>query len=173
MCSVDSGLSGENEKENVLDDPFHVFVIYMYVHIRFKNAGAMSTTTCNVRGKQSDGLIQKGGPMKATIPISSLLRPLNSAGLGVTSSTQLFSTMSPPIRLISPDNNCSGHRSPGAINCYKSTCDLYLFSSLSKKRKKEKSYLFLASCTFFFLKFSTNSIGKDQCGINLFDYSNR
>lgn len=81
----------------------------------------MSTTTCNVRGKQSDGLIQKVGPMKATIPMSSLLRPLNSASLAVTGSTRLFSTMSPPMRLISPDHNSSGHRSPGAINCYKGT----------------------------------------------------
>lgn len=81
--------------------------------------GAMSTTTCNVRGKQSDGLIQKVGPMKATIPMSSLLRPLNSASIAVTGSTRLFSTMSPPMRLISPDHNSSGHRSPGAINCYK------------------------------------------------------
>lgn len=77
----------------------------------------MSTTACNVRGKQSDGLLQKVGPMKATIPMSSLLRPLNSAGL--TTKSNAFSTMSPPMHLISPDHSSSGHRSPGAINYYK------------------------------------------------------
>lgn len=92
----------------------------------------MSTTTCNVRGKQSDGLIQKVGPMKATIPMSSLMRPLqNSGSLVVTGSNRLFSTMSPPMRLISPDNNSSGHRSPGAINYYKSKPYLLDSSTLS------------------------------------------
>lgn len=79
----------------------------------------MSTTTCNVRGKQSDGMLQKVGPMKATIPMSSLLRPSNSASLSAANSNHGFSTMSPPMRLISPDHNSSGHRSPGAINYYK------------------------------------------------------
>lgn len=81
----------------------------------------MSTTTaCNVRGKQSDGLLQKVGPMKATLPMSSLLRPLNNVGLTTNNnnSSNAYSTMSPPMRLISPDHS-SGHRSPGAINYYK------------------------------------------------------
>lgn len=89
----------------------------------------MSTTTCNVRGKPSDGgIMQKVGPMKATIPMSSLLRPLNGsnnsssiAGNGRTASANLnfYSAMSPPMRLISPDHNSSGHRSPGAANYFK------------------------------------------------------
>lgn len=86
----------------------------------------MSTSTINVRGKQSDGLMQKVGPMKATIPMSSLLRPYNcsSAGSGSSSTgvnSHLFSTMSPPIHLISPDHNSCGHRSPGAANYFKGT----------------------------------------------------
>lgn len=76
----------------------------------------MSTTTCNVRGKQ-EGLMQKVGPMKATIPVatmSSLLRPLNNSGGSIiTTSNQLFSTMSPD------HSSSSGYRSPGAINYYK------------------------------------------------------
>ncbi|XP_031622682.1 protein FAM117B-like isoform X2 [Contarinia nasturtii] len=92
---------------------------------------AMSTTTCNVRGKQSDGLIQKVGPMKATIPMSSLLRPLNSAGLTSTQSNRLFSAMSPPMRLISPDHSSSGHRSPGANNYYKGKTHLLDSATLS------------------------------------------
>lgn len=89
----------------------------------------MSTTACNVRGKPSDGgIMQKVGPMKATIPMSSLLRPLNGsnnsspfAGNGRTTSANLnlYSAMSPPMRLISPDHNSSGHRSPGAANYFK------------------------------------------------------
>lgn len=92
----------------------------------------MSTTACNVRGKPSDGgIMQKVGPMKATIPMSSLLRPLNGsnnssvAGTGRTTSggpannLTLYSAMSPPMRLISPDHNSSGHRSPGAANYFK------------------------------------------------------
>lgn len=96
----------------------------------------MSTTTCNVRGKPSDGsIMQKVGPMKATIPMSSLLRPefisnnggncSSVAGNGRTTSAgaannlNLYSAMSPPIRLISPDHNSSGHRSPGAANYFK------------------------------------------------------
>lgn len=91
----------------------------------------MSTTACNVRGKQSDGLLQKVGPMKATIPMSSLLRPLNNVGLTTNNnnSNNAYSTMSPPMRLISPDHSSSGHRSPGAINYYKGMYFVFVFSS--------------------------------------------
>lgn len=91
----------------------------------------MSATTCNVRGKQSDGLLQKVGPMKATIPMSSLLRPLNNAGFNATNSNHLFSAMSPPMRLISPDHSSSGHRSPGSINYYKGKSHLLDNATLS------------------------------------------
>lgn len=80
----------------------------------------MSATTCNVRGKQSDGLLQKAGPMKATIPMSSLLRPLTNVTVGSTNTCHFAIAMSPPMRLISPDHNGSGHRSPGSINYIKS-----------------------------------------------------
>lgn len=76
----------------------------------------MSATTCNVRGKQSDGMLQKIGPMKATIPMSSLLRPLNNVTVATTNTCHFSIAMSPPMRLVSPDHNGSGHRSPGSIN---------------------------------------------------------
>lgn len=83
----------------------------------------MSTTTCNVRGKQNDGTIQKVGPMKATIPMASLLRPLNNAGVCVGGTTNhnihLYNPLSSPMRLISPDHNSAGHRSPGSANYFK------------------------------------------------------
>lgn len=97
----------------------------------------MSTTTCNVRGKPSDGgLMQKVGPMKATIPMSSLLRPLNGSNNSVAGNVRttlagpannliLYSAMSPPMRLISPDHNSSGHRSPGAANYFKGSHSTY------------------------------------------------
>lgn len=92
---------------------FFSFCSIEYFDWQFQNWIEMSATTCNVRGKQSDGILQKVGPMKATIPMSSLLRPLNN----VTTNTCHFSiTMSPPMQLLSPDHNGSGHRSPGSIN---------------------------------------------------------
>lgn len=86
--------------------------------------------------------MQKVGPMKATIPMSSLLRPLNGsnnsssiAGNGRTASANLnfYSAMSPPMRLISPDHNSSGHRSPGAANYFKG-------SNCGKKNVEVVSY---------------------------------
>lgn len=56
-------------------------------------------------------LPHKMGPIKATIPISSLLRGPIASG---TSGSNLFMALSPPIRHISPEH--SGHRSPGALN---------------------------------------------------------
>ncbi|XP_037025514.1 protein FAM117B-like isoform X1 [Bradysia coprophila] len=56
-------------------------------------------------------LPHKMGPIKATIPISSLLRGPISSG---TSGSNLFMALSPPMRHISPEY--SGHRSPGALN---------------------------------------------------------
>lgn len=73
--------------------------------------------------KQSDGLQHKMVPMKATLPMSSLLRgPILSAG---TTTSNIFSSFSPPMRHISPEHNISGHRSPGSIN-YKG-CVLIFF----------------------------------------------
>lgn len=79
--------------------------------------GVMSTTTYNVRSKQmQDGSLQKMGPIKATIPMSSFLRPLN--GGSVSSDCTLFAALSPPMRHISPDHQSCGHRSPCAANYY-------------------------------------------------------
>lgn len=94
-----------------------------------------SASTYNVRSKPSDGSLQKSGPIKATIPMSSFLRPLNNGGSGGgrgsrasassddssnTLSTNLFAALSPPMRHISPDHQNCGHRSPCATNYYKS-----------------------------------------------------
>lgn len=69
--------------------------------------------TSRVR-KQSDGLPQKG-PMKATLPMSSLLRGSIASG-SQTIGSGVFSAVSPPMRLISPEHSICGHRSPGALN---------------------------------------------------------
>lgn len=58
-------------------------------------------------------LPHKMGPIKATIPISSLLRGPIVSRTG-TSGSNLFMALSPPMRHISPEH--SGHRSPGALN---------------------------------------------------------
>ncbi|KAJ6627058.1 Protein FAM117B, partial [Pseudolycoriella hygida] len=58
-------------------------------------------------------LPHKMGPIKATIPISSLLRgPI--ASKTSASGSNMFMALSPPMRHISPEH--SGHRSPGALN---------------------------------------------------------
>lgn len=126
----------------------------------------MSTTTCNVRGKQSDGLLQKVGPMKATIPMS-LLRPLNSAGsIGgptATNSNRLFCTLSPPMRLISPDHNSSGHRSPGANNYYKGT-HLRFLATFSQA----KIFVSFHWCAFLFVVSWNLSCGFFQWNLFFF-----
>lgn len=58
-------------------------------------------------------LPHKMGPIKATIPISSLLRGPIASKSG-TNGSNLFMALSPPMRHISPEH--SGHRSPGALN---------------------------------------------------------
>lgn len=73
--------------------------------------------------KASDALPTKMGPMKATLPMSSLLRgPISSGG---TIGTAFFTALSPPMRHISPEHNICGHRSPGALN-YKGKLCLFL-----------------------------------------------
>lgn len=60
--------------------------------------------------KQSDGPAQKLGPMKATLPMPSLLR--GTIYCGSSFSTSITS----PMRHISPEHTISGHRSPGALS---------------------------------------------------------
>lgn len=84
----------------------------------------MSTSAYNVRSKPSDGAVPKSGPIKATIPMSSFLRPLNGGSSSdgnspSTLSTNLFAALSPPLRHISPDHHSCGHRSPCTTNYYK------------------------------------------------------
>lgn len=64
--------------------------------------------------KQSDWPVGKKGPMRATLPVSSVMKPTasykNSSGNSpILSPTNLW-------RRISPDHALSGQRSPGAVN---------------------------------------------------------
>lgn len=61
----------------------------------------------------------KQGPLKATLPVSSLTRQNNSIKEGRSKSPSLSPSVSCKAR-ISPDTNISGLRSPGAVN-YKGT----------------------------------------------------
>lgn len=76
-------------------------------------------------------LPHKMGPIKATIPISSLLRGPIASKTG-TSGSNLFMALSPPMRHISPEH--SGHRSPGALNTrgLKNLIQFYLSIVLEK-----------------------------------------
>lgn len=69
--------------------------------------------------KQSDGLpLHKIGPMKATLPMSSVLRGPIPSRSGRSISGGAFSALSPPLlRHVSPpESTVCGHRSPGALN---------------------------------------------------------
>ncbi|CAH1404421.1 unnamed protein product [Nezara viridula] len=57
----------------------------------------------------------KQGPLKATLPVSSLTRQNNSIKEGRSKSPSLSPSVSCKVR-ISPDTNISGLRSPGAVN---------------------------------------------------------
>lgn len=61
--------------------------------------------------KQTEGQSQKMGPMKATIPMPTLLKSSLTCG-GSTLGSNLVS----PMRHISPEHTLSGHRSPGALS---------------------------------------------------------
>lgn len=64
--------------------------------------------------KPSDGT-SKIGPMKATLPMASLLRgSIQCGSVGVIS----------PMRHISPEHALCGHRSPGALT-YKGLCIIF------------------------------------------------
>lgn len=67
-------------------------------------------------------LPHKMGPIKATIPISSLLRGPIASKTG--NGSNLFMALSPPMRHISPEH--SGHRSPGALNTIGGKRDLLM-----------------------------------------------
>lgn len=63
--------------------------------------------------KQSDCPVGKQGPMRATLPVSSVMKggslKKNAANSPTLSPTNLW-------RRISPDHALSGQRSPGAVN---------------------------------------------------------
>ena len=64
--------------------------------------------------KQTESQPTKLGPMKATLPMSSVLRaPLQPCS---TTSSNFSITLTPPLRHISPEHELSGHRSPGAAS---------------------------------------------------------
>ncbi|XP_045518342.1 protein FAM117B-like isoform X1 [Pieris brassicae] len=64
--------------------------------------------------KQSDCPVGKQGPMRATLPVSSIMKPSG----GFKKNTGNSPTLSPTNvwRRISPDHALSGQRSPGAVN---------------------------------------------------------
>lgn len=64
--------------------------------------------------KQSDCPVGKQGPMRATLPVSSVMK--QSGGLKKNAANS--PTLSPTNvwRRISPDHALSGQRSPGAVN---------------------------------------------------------
>lgn len=72
--------------------------------------------------KQSDCPVGKQGPMRATLPVSSVMK--QSGGLKKNAANS--PTLSPTNvwRRISPDHALSGQRSPGAVN-YKGIFVLY------------------------------------------------
>lgn len=70
------------------------------------------------RVRKSDGP-SKMGPMKATLPMASLLRGSIQCGSNVNSG------VISPMRHVSPEHAICGHRSPGALN-YKGK-KLYLY----------------------------------------------
>lgn len=63
--------------------------------------------------KQSDCPVGKQGPMRATLPVSSVMK-----GGGLKKNASNSPTLSPTNawRRISPDHALSGQRSPGAVN---------------------------------------------------------
>lgn len=69
--------------------------------------------------QQSDCPIGKQGPMRATLPVSSLMKQSG----GLRKSCGNSPTLSPTNnwRRASPDHSLSGQRSPGAVN-YKGNC---------------------------------------------------
>lgn len=96
--------------------------------------------------KQSDSLPHKMGPMKATLPMSSVLRGPISSCSGQNSSGA-FSALSPPLlRHVSPpEATVCGHRSPGALNYTGNLEKLHKFFSLSHMQcfiKKKFGFFF-------------------------------
>lgn len=74
--------------------------------------------------KQSDCPVGKQGPMRATLPVSSVMK-----GGGLKKNAANSPTLSPTNvwRRISPDHALSGQRSPGAVN-YKGVFTVFVYT---------------------------------------------
>lgn len=115
--------------------------------------------------KPSEGLSTKMGPMKATLPVSSLLRGSLQGGLvttSIVSSNVALSVLSPPLRHISPEHTLCGHRSPGALNCKggrhsnTSNCRMRRTASLDAIYTRP-AFLHPLHCTFLLLDKATQT----------------
>lgn len=76
--------------------------------------------------KQTDCPVGKQGPMRATLPVSSVMK--QSGGLKKNASNS--PTLSPTNvwRRVSPDHALSGQRSPGAVNYKGSRLIVYILN---------------------------------------------